>query len=491
MTESIETLKPTEVILNSVKNKGMRKSVYIAATMAAVGGFVCGYDTGAVSGILVMPTFQASFPEFEDETQFVYLEGLLVAFMLMTAALGAFLSGPICDKIGRKRSIILGSYIFALGILFEIIGFKFGLLLTGRLVAGFGNGLMTNAVPLYHSEIAPPDIRGRLVSLFTLMSTFGQVVGYFVTFGTSYVDNAWGWRGPWLIQLVVCVILGTSVFFLPYSPRWLIDQGREGEGLAVICELQEAPADDPGVKAEYNEIKAELDLEKSMGKRTYTELFSKANRKRTYIAFFIAIATSFTGIDAILYYGPSIFMDAGLNDVSSSIAATGATGIVSLIASFVSLLIIDKLGRKFLFILGSVVMGISMFITGAMFQVYAYIDADSGSVVMTNIYARNAIMAFIFIFMAAFSLTWGVASYVYPAEIFNMRCRAKGLGLTYGLNWAFSILITYVMPLFMATTLSGSYFFFGACCAVMTVVIFFIPETRNRTLESMEEIFHE
>jgi len=317
------------------------------------------------------------------------------------------------DVIGRKRAIIFGSYIFSLGILFEIIGFKFGLLLTGRLVAGFGNGLMTNAVPLYHSEIAPPDIRGRLVSLFTVMSSFGQVVGYFVTFGTSYLTTSWGWRAPWLIQLIVCVVLGTSVFFLPYSPRWLIDIGREDEGLAVIAELQEAPIDDPVVRAEYDEIKTELDAEKAMGKRTYTELFYPGNRKRTFIAFFIAIATSFTGIDAILYYGPSIFAAAGLSDVSSAIAASGGTGIVSLFATIVSLVFIDKWGRKFLFILGAVVMGISMFITGAMFQVYAYID-DTGNIVMTNDNARNTIMAFIFIFMAAFSLTWGVASYVYP-----------------------------------------------------------------------------
>jgi len=489
MAESTEALKPSDIILDAAQKKGWRKSVYIAATLAALGGFVCGYDTGAVAGIMIMPTFRSAFPELADETQFVYLEGLLVAFMLMTAALGAFASSPICDAIGRKRAIILGAYVFSLGILFEIIGYKFGLLLTGRLIAGFGNGLMTNAVPLYHSEIAPPDIRGRLVSLFTLMSSFGQVMGFFVTFGTSYLTTSWGWRAPWLLQLIVCLILGTAVFFLPYSPRWLIDCGREDEGLAVIAELHEAPLDDPAVQAEYNEIKTELDIEKSLGQRTYRELFYKGNFKRTTIAFFIGIATSFTGIDAILYYGPSIFAAAGLSDVSVSIAASGGTSIVSMVATFVSLVFIDKWGRKFLFILGSVVMGISMFITGAMFQVYAYVD-DSGNIVMTNDSARNAIIAFIFIFMGAFSLTWGVASYVYPAEIFNMRCRAKGLGLTYGLNWAFSILVTYCMPLFMASTLSGSYFFFGACCAVMTVVIFFIPETRNRTLESMEEIFH-
>eukprot|EP01133_Synstelium_polycarpum_P011496 gene11496-13409_t len=468
--------------------KGGRTSIYIASTLAALGGFVCGFDTGAVTGIMVMPAFRASFPELENEDRFIYLSGLLFAFMLMTAALGAFLSGPICDKIGRKYSIILGAYIFAVGIVLEIIGMRYGVLLAGRLIVGFGNGLIGNAIPLYHSEIAPADIRGRLVSLFTVLSSFGSVVGYFVTFGTSYLTTEWCFRGPWVLQLIVAIFLGSFVFILPFSPRWLVDQGRAEEALVVLAKLREASVTDPDVLLEFNEIKEDIKAEKAIGTRTYIELFYEANLKRTLIAFFIGIATSFTGINAILYYAPSIFIQAGLSDVSMSIAATGGTGILSFVCSIISLYLIDFVGRKFLFILGSTVMGISMFICGAMFQSFASFD-EFGYIVMLNPHARATIIAMVYIFMGAFSLTWGVASYVYPAEIFNTRCRAKGLGLTYGLNWGFSILITYTMPLFLVRTLSGVYFFFASCCVAMTVVVFFIPETRNVKLEAMEEIF--
>ncbi|KAF7729781.1 hypothetical protein EC973_003860 [Apophysomyces ossiformis] len=467
--------------------KGVRKAVYLSALVAALGGFVCGYDTGAVSGILSMTPFVTRF--FTDENR-DYLQGLLLAFFLMTATIGAFLSGVFCDRFSRKFSIIGASIVFCVGILFEIIGHNFALLLVGRLVSGFGAGLMTNAIPLYHSEIAPADIRGRLISLFTLMSQFGQVVGYFVTFGTSYLTTDWSWRAPWILQIFVCAIFGGSLFFLPFSPRWLIDKGRTQEGLEVLAELNEAPVDDPMVRKEFDEIVAEIEFERSLGNRTYAELFQGANLKRTLLSFFISISTSFTGSVAIWYYAPQIFINAGLNDVSSSIAATGGSGLLALLAAYVSLQwCIDKWGRKPVFLSGAAVMGISMFVVGAMFQAYTIVDPDTGDLNILNPYARNTIMAFIYIFTATFAFSWGIASYVYPAEVFNMRTRAKGLALTYSLNWGFSILITYCVPLFIAHTVSGVYFFFGACCIVCFVGVCFIPETKGKTLEEMEYVF--
>lgn len=384
----------------------------------------------------------------------------------------------------------MASAIFCIGILLQIIGANFGLVLAGRIIGGFGSGLMTNAIPLYHSEIAPPDIRGRLISFFTLMASFGQVVGYFVTFGTSYVQSDWSWRGPWLLHIIVCAIFGISVIFLPFSPRWLIDQGRYEEAKAVLVELHQVPENHHLVVDEYNAIFTEIEFEKSLGQRSYLELFQGHNLKRTMISFFISIGTSFTGSVAIWYYAPQIIQSAGLDDTSASIATTGGTGILALICSFISLQwCIDKMGRKALFLIGAFIMGVSMFVVGAMFQVYTVVDVETYSVTITNNAARNTIIAFLYIFVGTFQFSWGSVSYVYPAEIFNMRTRAKGLAMTYGLNWGFSILITYCVPLFIAHTVSGVYFFFGACCAVCFLGCLFIPETKGRTLEDMEYVF--
>lgn len=374
--------------------------------------------------------------------------------------------------------------------LLQIIGANFGVLLAGRIVGGFGSGLMTNAIPLYHSEIAPPDIRGRLISFFTLMASFGQVVGYFVTFGTSYVESDWAWRSPWVLHIIVCVGFAGIITTLPFSPRWLIDKGRYEEAKAVLSELHQVSIHHSLVVDEYQDIFTEIEYERSMGDRTYAELFQGHNLNRTLLAFFISISTSFTGSAAIWYYAPQIIQSAGLSDASVSIAATGGTGIFALVAAFVSLQwCIDQWGRKPVFFVGASVMGISMFIVGAMFHVYTVVDVESYTVSITNPYARNTIIAFLYIFVATFQFSWGTASYVYPAEIFNMRTRAKGLALTYGLNWAFTILITYCVPLFIAHTVSGVYFFFGACCCVCFIGCCFIPETKGKTLEEMEYVF--
>ncbi|ORZ20299.1 general substrate transporter [Absidia repens] len=467
--------------------KPFRKSVYLSSTVAAFGGALCGYDTGCISSILAMEIFKAKF--FTQET-YVYLQGLLLAFYLMTAALGAFFSGYFCDRFSRKYSIVGSSAIFCIGVLFQIIGYNFALLCAGRLVTGFGAGILGSAIPLYHSEISPPDIRGRLISLFTLMSTFGQVVGYFVTFGTNNLDSDWSWRAPWMIQLFCGVIFGVYAITLPFTPRWLLDMGRKDEALLVLAELNELPADHSLIQNEYKEISGEIEFEQSLGKRTYKELFVGTNLRRTMIAFFISISTSFTGSVAIWYYAPQILVNAGLSDVSSSIAASGASGILSLIAAAISLqFLIDRIGRVPVFQMGAASMGISMFIVGAMFARYAIVDVDTGNVIVTNTNARNTIIAFVYIFTASFAFSYGMASYVYPAEIFNMRCRAKGLAITYSLNWAFSILITYCVPLFMASSVSGVYFFFGACCVVCLIGVSFIPETKGRSLEDMEILF--
>jgi MFS family permease len=287
--------------------------------------------------------------------------------------------------------------------LLQIIGTNFGVLLAGRIVGGFGAGLMTNAIPLYHSEIAPPDIRGRLISFFTLMACFGQLVGYFTTFGTSYIDSDWCWRAPWLLHIIVCVMFAGIIVTLPYSPRWLIDKGRYEEAKHVLVDLHQVPGNHPLVSQEYEEIIAEIEFERSLGDRTYLELFQGTNLKRTLLSFFISISTSFTGNVAIWYYAPQIILSAGMDSVSASIAATGGTGILSLIAAFISLQwFIDKWGRRPVFLVGAAAMGISMFIVGAMFSVYTTVDVENYAVTITNPYARNTIIAMLYIFVASF-----------------------------------------------------------------------------------------
>jgi sugar porter (SP) family MFS transporter len=395
----------------------------------------------------------------------------------------------LIDYIGRKNTILLGTGIFALGALFETIGYNFGMLMAGRIFVGFGEGFLTNAIPLYHTEIAPPDIRGRLISLFSAMSSVGTIVGYFVNFGTSYLTNDWSWRIPFLVQLAVCVLLA-SAYFLPYSPRWLIDKGRKEEALHVLAKLHESNIEDPDVRAEFDYIVEEIELERSFGNRTYIECFRGTNLKRTLFALFTGNGAAFTGTYSISYYAPQIFQQSGVGSVGISLATSGASNVLVLIVSILTLIFIDKLGRRYVFASGAAIMGGSMYIVGALFQAYYEILDDEGDIGLTNAGARGCVIAFVFVFQAAYAYSWGPVAYIYPAEISNMRTRAKVLALAYGLNWAIGIFMTFVMPIFMANTIYGSYYFFGACCSVLFIGSFFLPETKGKTLEEIDRIFN-
>lgn len=362
------------------------------------------------------------------------------------------------------------------------------MLMAGRIFVGFGEGFLTNAIPLYHTEIAPPDIRGRLITLFSATASIGTIVGYFVNFGTSYLTTDWAWRLPFLIQLVVCVLLG-SVYFLPFSPRWLIDKGRKEEALEVIAKLHESTIKDPQVLNEFNCICEEIEVERSFGNRTYIECFRGTNLKRTLFALFTGNGAAFTGTYSINYYSPQIFQQAGVGSTAISLATSGASNVLVLIVSIITLFVIDKLGRRGIFISGAAIMGISMYIVGALFQAYYVVD-EEGIVTISSVPVCGAIIAFVFIFQATYAYSWGPVAYIYPAEISNMRTRAKTIGLAYGLNWAVGIFMTFVMPIFMTHTVYGGYYFFAACCTILFIGSFFLPETKGKTLEEIDRMFN-
>lgn len=387
--------------------------------------------------------------------------------------------------------MILASCLLSSGICFELIGYNASSLLMGRLIGGLGTGLMTNAIPLYQSEIAPSDIRGRLISIFSLLGSFGQMVGYFVTFKSSYFTSNWCWRIPWSLQLILCLLFTISLYLLPQSPRWLLDKGREKEGLRVLAKLHHLPQDAKLVQREYLAIKALIEIEEEQQKindHGYRELFVEkgGNLSRSMYSFFISIATCFTGNVIISYYAPQIFKNAGLSDVSISIALTGGIGALSLVFTALSLgWWIDIWGRKALFFCGSLISALCMMTIGFMFRFfYTAIDKTTN-----NIYAQYTIIFCIYVFSASFAGTWGVANYVYTAEVFSLKCRAKGLSVTYAISWACSIIITYCAPYFLAYSISGVYFFFGFCSILTLFGIAFIPETKGKTLEEIDLIF--
>ncbi|CAO3690098.1 unnamed protein product [Umbelopsis vinacea] len=465
------------------KSTGRRKTVYISSTLAATGGFVTGYDVGAIASILALPTFLEAFPDLDAS-----LQSILLMVTLAAGAIGAFSSGYFCDHISRRYTIVLGSFIFVIGLILQIIGMKTGVLFTGRIISSFGGGVITSTIPLYHSEIAPADIRGRLISLFSVMVSTGTLVGYFVTFGTSYLTTSWSWRAVWIIHVIFCAALCVFAWFLPFSPRWLIDHGRHEEALYILSSLRELPIDHQQVVDEYSEIKAELEVEHTFGSRTYIELFKKGNLMRTYMSAGLAAGSALTGTQAVSYYAPAIFKNAGLSDVSTSLAATGGMGAFALLGTIVTVLWLDKFGRRVYLISGSFILFAAMIIIGVMFSCYAETDND-GNIMITSLSARNVVIAFLFIFNFVYNATLEPISFVLPAEVYNMRCRAKGLAFATGLWWICAIFTTLIMPPLTAIYPAAPYYLFGGCSFVVGIIMCTFPESKDITLEQMEKLF--
>ncbi|RUS32837.1 LOW QUALITY PROTEIN: hypothetical protein BC938DRAFT_474112 [Jimgerdemannia flammicorona] len=441
--------------------------------------------------------------------------------------------------------------------------------------------------PTDHSEIAPPRIRGRLITLFQLAITLGIALGYFVDLGTQNLEGSASWRVPFAIQIVTSVALAAGCLVLPYSPRWLIYYGRDEEGLAALASMR-AGGDrtDVDVVREYGEIRAEIKLEREMAETSWIELVKGTVLKRTLIGVFIQTFQQFTGINGVLYFAPVIFAQAGLDSYTTSLIATGVTGIVNFVFTIPPLLWMDQVGRKYVWNLlqsvillefplmplrfspfsrpalvsGAAIQAVAMFTIGGSFAAGSYID-ETGAVVISSRAVQWTIVAFIFIFVAGiaieydftfarfttrlaytfsvnirFAYSWGAVGTVYPAgkgtsltitiglysavesmisaptpisllsisaytmklEIFPMRLRSKGMSITTGSNWLFNIVVTFVTPVVIAKSTYALYFFFAACCVVMTYLIFypshqvvccFIPETKGRTLEEMEDVF--
>lgn len=466
--------------------------VYTIACFSAIGGFLFGYDIGVISGILPMEYFRATFPSGPAK------EGSIVASLLAGCFAGALISGYLADKISRKYSMLVGSVIFIIGGILQATTNTFAQLYVGRVISGISVGILSAIVPLYQAEVSPKEIRGRLVSLQQLFITIGIAVSFWIDYGCEKISSDSQWRIPLGIQVIPAAILAVSTIFLPFSPRWLLDHDRDEEGLKVIADLRSnGDKSDANVLSEYNEIKENVKFEREFAAKSYYELVKKGPeniRRRMILGIVIQIFQQFTGINAILYYAPQIFVNAGLADNSSRLLATGINGVVNMLCTIPAIIWVDKWGRRPTFISGGFLMGCAMLIIGIILGVTGieYYDPNLEKNFMrldskTNSYV---IIFFIYFFVGSFAYSWGPNGWIYPSEIYPLRIRGKALSVTTAANWISNTIIGFVTPIMLNNITWGTYIFFGICCWLMGVVVYiFFPETKNKSLEEMDELF--
>ncbi|MDK4128994.1 sugar porter family MFS transporter [Staphylococcus pseudintermedius] len=425
--------------------------------IGALGGLLYGYDMGVISGALLYLK--------DDIPLNAYTEGLVVSSMLVGAIVGAGLTGPLSEKLGRRRLVFMISIVFIIGALILALAPTMEILVLGRVIIGLAVGGSTAIVPVYLSELAPTDARGSLSSLNQLMITIGILASYLVNYAFAPIE---GWR--WMLGLAVVpsVILMIGVIFMPESPRWLLE--KRGEKAARDVMKLTYPA---------SEIDHEIENMKKINQiadNTWTVLKSPWLLSTIIIGSVFALLQQLIGINAIIYYAPKIFATAGFGE-STAILSTVGIGVVNVLVTIFAISIIDKIDRKKLLVIGNIGMVASLLIMSALIWL---IGVNS---------AAWIILLCLTTFIIFFGVSWGPVLWVMLPELFPMRARGAATGIAALVLSIGSLLVAQFFPVLTDVLQVQQVFLIFAVIGIiaMIFVIKFLPETRGRSLEQIEQ----
>ncbi|KAF4832536.1 Major facilitator-type transporter ecdD [Colletotrichum tropicale] len=492
-----------EVSYGEAGYKGLFRQPYIffLACFASIGGVLFGYDQGVISGVLVMNNFGKQFPTLANDAT---LQGWMVAVLTLGAMVGALVNGPIADALSRRWTILLANVIFLIGSIIQAAAINVPMIFVGRFIAGLSIGQLSMVVPLYLSELAPPNLRGSLVALQQLGITVGIMIAFWLDYGTQHIGGTGdsqspvAWRLPLALQCVPSLVLAVGTFFLPYTPRWLLMKDREEEALATLIRVRRVPSDDPRLRLELLEIMAAAQFDRETTKTMYPGVTSRLKltirrykslfvvrhlNRRLLIAALLQIIQQFTGINAIIYYAPKIFKNIGLSGNSVDLLATGVVGVINFFSTIPAIMFMDRWGRKKVLIIGGIGMGVSQLIVGTLYAVYK----DSWA---SNKSAGWAAAVFVWTYIANFAFSIGCVNWIVPSEIFPPGVRSQAVGLAIGTNWLSNFIVALITPRMLEAITFGTFYFFLAFCILLIVwVYFFVPETKGVRIEEMDKLF--
>ena len=456
-----------------------RLHVYLVSCFSAIGGFLFGYDIGIMSSVLEMTDFMNLFQP--DEWQ----KGFIVSAFQLGAFIGALLASFAADFRGRRMAIALGSLIFILGAIFQTSSFHLGLLYVGRIISGISIGVLSMIIPLYQSELAPKDIRGRLISLQQLAITFGILVSFWIGYAVieSHMYN--GWRLIMGLQIPPALCLLVGALFLPESPRWLLD--KRSDTSKARESLARVRGDGKEVDDELQEMQTGIDLEHSLGKGGWKHLFDKNMLYPLSIGVLMQIFQQLTGINAIMYYAPSIFQSVASKEISN--LAQGINGIINFLSTFPAIYLVDRIGRKKLLLSGAMGMITCFVIVVGLFGGYSMIDA-ADKIQFTNKVAGWSAVVFIYLFVVNFAYSWGPIGWILPAEIFPLQHRARAVSITTATNWLGNLIVAQFTPPLLKSIHFYVFLIFSGCLLLATGYIWmWVPETKGKSLEQIEAYF--
>ncbi len=436
------------------------------AIVAAIGGLLFGFDTGVISGALLL---------IKEEWQLSTLaQEIVTSAVLVGAIIGALSSGRIADIYGRKKVITATAVVFAIGSIATAFSPNPEALIAGRIILGMAIGVASFTVPLYISEVSPSAIRGSLVSLNQLMITIGIVMSYLINYSLASTEE--GWRYMFAFGLLPSILLFVGMFFLPSSPRWLVSVGRVKEAEESL----ELIYTDSGVKEELENISSDVDT--NTEKVSYRELLAPMVKPILIIGVGIMFFQQATGINTVIYYSPTILQMAGFGTPEEAMLAALPIGIVNVLATILSIYLIDKIGRKALLYIGVTGMVLSLVVLGGIFSL------DTGST--GGVLKYFAVGSLVF-YIASFGISLGPIAWLLISEIFPARVRNIGMSMATLSNWVFNLIVALTFLSIVDFMGASGAFWLYATFGLVTLwfVWKYVPETKGKTLEEIEDHF--
>ena len=432
--------------------------VTIIAAISALAGLLFGYDTGVISGAVLFVQQDFHLTTFQEE--------IVVSAVLLGATLGAIVGGRLTDRLGRRATLLQVALLFVLGAIWTALAQTMTWLSIGRLVVGFAIGIASFTAPLYISEISPPAVRGKLVSLNQLMITIGIVCAYLADYALA-ASRAWRWMFG--LAAIPALILFLGVLFVPETPRWYMSRSMKEKAREVLFRMH-TPA-----MAEKELVEIEESLKLQQG--GWNELWSTGLRPALIIGIGLAVFQQFTGINTVIYYAPTIFQFAGLQSNAAAILATAGVGIVNVLFTVVAVWLLDRAGRRPLLLYGLVGMVLSLGVLGFAFR----------SPNLAQALAWISLVC-VMLYVASFAVSLGPVFWLMISEIYPLKIRGRAMSIATVMNWASNLLVALTfLSLLRSVGRPGTFWLYAVTGVLAWIFVYrLVPETKGKTLEQIE-----
>ncbi|KID99675.1 sugar transporter STL1, partial [Metarhizium majus ARSEF 297] len=458
-----------------------RALLLTVTTLTSLGFMLIGYDNGLMGGLVNSPAFGSSFNYPGSK-----MIGVIVAIFEVGCFLGSILSAIFGERLGRRSTIGHGCWIMIVGAVLQASSYGRAQLIVGRIVSGLGLGIINSTVPVLQAEFSPKATRGVYVCAQLSTLNFGIFLVYWIDYAFSSHTSSYAWRVPVILQCVCILPMMGILMLIPETPRWLASHDRPDDCLRVLARMKSSSINDPEVQRQHHNILQVVAFEASIGTGSWKDLLSNDRVKsqtRLLIACSIQAFQQLGGINAVIYYTNTLFSKSIGFDERMSALMSGFLQTWFFVASFIPWFLIDRIGRKPLFVSMISLMAAAMAVqAGLIYQVQNETNishsAGIGAAVM------------LFVFQGAFTIGFQATVWVYPSEILPLRLRQKGSSISTAANWIFNYMVVQITPIAIDNIGWKTYIIFAILNATwVPIIFFFFPETKGLELEDVDRLF--